>query len=74
MKRVETASAPFSSNISYVRIGQALELVVKIEKVILGTPLPIKNVFTFTGSIDGAIISLGLHPTVKVNMVPLAPL
>ena len=67
LKRVEIPAAAFESNISYVRIGQALELVEKRGKVILGTPLPIKNVFIFTGIIDGAIISAGLQATVKVN-------
>ena len=74
LKRVEIAAAPFKSNISQVRIGQPLELVEKRGKVILGTPLPIKNVFIFAGSVDGGIISAGLQATVKVNQVPVDPL
>ncbi len=74
LKRVEIAAAPFESNISQVRIGQALELVEKRGKVILGTPLPIKNVLTFEGSVDGGIISAELQTTVKVNQVPVDPL
>ena len=74
LKRVEIAAAPFKSNISQVRIGQPLELVEKRGKVILGTPLPIKKVLTFEGSINGATISAGLQVTVKVNQVPINPL
>ena len=36
LKRVEIPAAAFESNISYVRIGQALEFVEKRGKVILG--------------------------------------